>query len=176
VDYNVVAVSFDPRETPEMAAAKKRSYMQELGDSAETRSAADGWHFLTAEQEASKLLGKSVGFHFIYDATTNQYVHPSAVMILTPGGRVSRYFYGIDYQPRDIRLGLVESSKGAIGTPVDQVLLYCFHYDPANGKYGLVIMNVLRLGGLLTLAALLGFIVLSVRRDFRAHAARTGVI
>ncbi len=172
VDYNVVAVSFDPRETPEMALAKKRTYLQELGSDA--KGASEGWHFLTGDQENSKQLAKAVGFHFIYDSNTNQYVHPSAVMILTPGGRVSRYFYGVSYQPRDVRLGLVEASQGTIGTPVDQVLLYCFHYDPANGKYGFVIMNVLRLGGLLTLFALVGFILIHLRRDFRRYDARRG--
>ncbi len=178
VDYNVVAVSFDPRETPEMAGAKKRGYMQELAGSRRQASAepSEGWHFLTADQEASKLLAKTVGFRYIYDSVTNQYAHPAAVMILTPEGRVSRYFYGIDYQPRDLRLGLIEASHDSIGTPVDQVLLYCFHYDPATGKYGLVIMNVLRLGGLLTLAALIGFVMFNLRRDFRAGARRPRII
>lgn len=166
VDYSVVAVSFDPRETPEMAAAKKSTYMQQLGAGG---GASEAWHFLTGDQESSKGLAKSVGFHYIYDSNTNQYVHPSAVMILTSGGRVSRYFYGVDYQPRDVRLGLIEASQGTIGTPVDQVLLYCFHYDPATGKYGLVIMNVLRLGGILTVLALVGFMLIHLRRDFRRY-------
>ncbi len=165
-DYQIVAVSFDPRETSEMAAAKKRNYVTAPG--AEGRSLPEnGWHFLTGEQESSRALADAVGFHYAYDANTNQYVHPSAIMILTPQGRVSRYFYGIDYSPRDVRLGLVEASSGQIGTPVDQVLLYCFHYDPASGKYGLAIMNSIRAGGLLTLSALAAFVIVSLRRDRR---------
>jgi protein SCO1/2 len=166
-DYNIVAVSFDPRETPEMAAAKKHTYLQQYNDEDRARREAAGWHFLTGEQEASKSLAKAIGFNYSYDATTNQYVHPSAVMILTPGGRVSRYFYGVEYPPRDMRLALVEASDGGIGTAVDQVLLYCFHYDPAIGKYGIAIMNVLRLTALLTLLALFAFILSSLRKDFR---------
>jgi len=115
-----------------------------------------------------------VGFHYKFDTATNQFVHPSAVMILTPGGRVSRYFYGIQYRSRDMRLGLVEASNGSVGSPVDQVLLYCFHYDPANGKYGFAVINALRAGGLLTLGLLVGFIIVSLRRDGQAHSGLGG--
>jgi protein SCO1/2 len=163
-DFEIVAVSFDPRETPDMAAAKKQSYIKTY----QRPNAAEGWHFLTGEEASSKALGNAVGFRYSYDASTNQYVHPSAVMILTPQGNVSRYFYGIEYPARDIRLGLIEAGNGSIGTPVDQVLLYCFHYDPATGKYGFVIMNVLRLAALLTLGALATFMIVNFRRDFRA--------
>jgi protein SCO1 len=162
-EFDVVAVSFDPRETPEMAAAKKQSYMKDYNrDGAE-----QGWHFLTGSEKSSRTLAEAVGFHYVYDPMTNQYAHPSAIMMLTPEGQVARYFYGIDYQPRDVRLGLVEASAGRIGSPVDQVLLYCYHYDPSNGKYGMVIMNVLRIGGLLTLGALAIFMIVMFRRDFR---------
>ena len=163
-DYEVVAVSFDPRETPEMARAKKETYMKEYNRPGTEK----GWHFLTGDEAASKALAASVGFRFVYDTMTNQYAHGSGIILLTPEGRTSRYFFGIDYPTRDVRLGLVEASNNRIGSAVDQVILYCFHYDPANGKYGLVIMNVLRLGGLLTLGALAMFMIVMLRRDFRS--------
>ena len=165
-DYNFVAVSFDPRETREMAAAKKANYAAKFGGQSGA-SASQGWHFLTGDQESSRALANAVGFHYVFDSNANQYIHPSLVTLLTPGGRVSRYLLGVEYPPRDMRLGLVEASNGTIGTPVDQVLLYCFHYDAATGKYGLVIMNVLRLGGLLTVAVLALFLLLNLRRDWR---------
>lgn len=163
-EYDVVAVSFDPRETPEMAAAKRETYLEEY----KRPGAERGWHFLTGNEASSKALAASVGFRYSFDTMTNQYVHPSAIMILTGDGRVARYFYGIEYQARDVRLGLVEASEGRIGSPVDQVLLYCFHYDPSSGKYGLVIMNVLRIAALATLAALATFMIVMFRRDYRA--------
>jgi protein SCO1 len=164
-DYEVVAVSFDPRETPEMARAKKQTYMQAYNRPGTEK----GWHFLTGDEAASKALAASVGFRFAYDTMTNQYAHGSGIILLTPEGRTSRYFFGIDYPAHDVKLGLVEASNRRIGSVIDQVELYCFHYDPANGKYGLVIMNVLRLGGLLTLGLLGGFMVVMFRRDFRAR-------
>jgi len=115
-----------------------------------------------------------VGFRYVYDEMTNQYAHSSAIMILTPRGRIARYFYGIEYPARDVRLGLVEASNGKIGTPTDQVLLYCFHYDPTTGKYAVVVMNVLRLAGLITLGALVTFMIVMFRRDFRGAPARGG--
>ena len=167
-EFDVVAVSFDPRETPEMARAKKQTYLKDYGRA----GAEPGWHFLTGSEKSSVQLANAVGFHFAYDAMTNQYAHPSAILIVTPEGRVARYFYGINYLPRDVRLGLVEASEAHIASPVDQVLLYCYHYDPSNGKYGMVIMNVLRLGGLLTLGTLLVFMFIMLRRDFSGgHAA-----
>jgi protein SCO1/2 len=159
-EYQVLAVSFDPRETPQMAAAKKATYLKELPPGAQ-----QGWHFLTGPETSSKLLADSVGFRYVYDSMTNQYAHSSAIMILTPGGRVARYFYGIEYPPRDLRLGLVEASSERIGTPTDQVLLYCFHYDPTTGKYALVVMNVLRLAGLITLGSLIALMLVLFRRD-----------
>lgn len=162
-EFNVVAVSFDPRETPEMAAAKKVSYLKGYN----RPGAAQGWHFLTGPEASSRSLADSVGFHYAFDAVNNQYAHGSAIMILTPEGKVTRYFYGIDYPARDVRLGLEEASNRRIGSPVDAVLLYCYHYDPANGKYGLVIMNALRLAGFITVAALAGFMFIMFRRDFK---------
>jgi protein SCO1/2 len=163
-EFDVVAVSFDPRETPEMAAAKKASYVREY----DREGSEKGWHFLTGAEASSKSLADSVGFRYSYDGLTNQFAHGSAIMLLTPEGRVARYFYGIDYPARDLRLGLVEASEGRVSSPVDQVLLYCYHYDPANGKYGLVIMNVLRIAGILTVACLASFMIVMFRRDFRA--------
>lgn len=162
-EYEVVAVSFDPHETQEMAAAKKASYVKEYN----REGSENGWHFLTGAEASSKTLADAVGFRYAYDALTNQYAHGSAIMILTPEGHVARYFYGIDYPARDVRLGLVEASERRVSSPVDQVLLYCYHYDPANGKYGLVIMNVLRIAGLLTVACLATFMIIMFRRDFR---------
>jgi len=162
-EFNVVAVSFDPRETPEMAAAKKVSYVKGYN----RPGAEQGWHFLTGPEASSKSLAESVGFRYAFDAVNNQYAHGSAIMILTPEGKVARYFYGIDYPARDVRLGLEEASNRRIGSPVDAVLLYCYHYDPANGKYGLVIMNVLRLAGFITVAALATFMIVMFRRDFK---------
>jgi protein SCO1/2 len=162
--YNIVAVSFDPRETSEMAAAKKASYIKGYN----RESAEDGWHFLTGPEASSKGLAEAVGFHYAYDAVSNQFAHGSAIILLTPDGRVARYFYGIDYPARDLRLGLVEASNRRIGSAVDAVMLYCYHYDPSNGKYGLVIMDVLRAAGLITVAMLAGFMIVMFRRDFKA--------
>jgi protein SCO1 len=160
-DFEVVAVSFDPRDTPELAARKKATYLSKLGRA----DGQSGWHFLTGSETSSRAVAESVGFRFAYDPLTNQYAHPSAIMLLTPEGRVARYFYGINYPARDMRLGLVEASNNRIGTPIDQVLLFCYHYDPANGKYGLVIINVLRAAGLATVAALAAFVALALRQE-----------
>jgi protein SCO1/2 len=166
-DFEIVAVSFDPRETAEMAAAKKATYVKSYA-----RTDADrGWHFLTGPEPSSKGLADAVGFHYVYDSVTNQYAHGSAIMLLTPEGRVTRYFYGIEYPERDLRLGLVEASNHRIGSPIDQVMLFCFHYDPSNGKYGMAIMNVLRLGGILTVGVLGLFMLVMFRRDFRHQRA-----
>jgi protein SCO1/2 len=161
-DFDVVAVSFDPRDTPASAAAKKEAYLSRY-----KHPAADaGWHFLTGDAAAIETLTKAAGFRYRFDEELDQFAHASAIMVATPEGRLARYFYGIEYAPRDLRLGLVEASAGKIGTPVDQILLYCFHYDPASGKYGAVIMNVVRLAGLLTLGLIaVGTVVLSRRRN-----------
>ena len=166
-DFQVVAVSFDPRETWNMAAAKKQTYVAQYG----RPGGENGWHFLTGPELSSKKLADSVGFHYAYDSINNQYAHGSTIILLTPEGRVTKYFYGINYPSRDLRLGLVEASNETIGSPVDQVLLYCYHYDPSTGKYGMVIMNVMRLGGLLTLGSLAAFMILMLRRDFHKGAA-----
>jgi len=169
--YEVVAISFDPRETPEIAAAKKKSYVETYA----RQGAEQGWHFLTGPETSSKALADAVGFRYVYDALTNQYAHSSAIMILTPAGRITRYFYGIDYPARDVRLGLVEASSENIGTPTDQVLLYCFHYDPTTGKYALAVMNVLRLAALITFGVLAIFLIMMFRRDSLGVRSRRGV-
>jgi protein SCO1/2 len=163
-EYDIVAVSFDPRETSEMAAAKKASYVKGYN----RPGAEQGWHFLTGPEASSKTLAEAIGFHYAYDAVSNQYAHGSAIMLLTPDGRVARYFYGIDYQARDVKLGLVEASDRRIGSAIDAVMLYCYHYDPSNGKYGMLVMNVLRVAGLVTVVTLAGFMIVMFRRDFKA--------
>ncbi len=162
-EFRVVTVSFDPREKPPLAAAKKQTYVERYG----RPGAADGWHFLTGGPEAVRRLTEAVGFRYTYDPRHDQFAHASGVMVLTPGGKLSRYFYDVTFSGRDLRLGLVEASEGKVGTPVDQVLLYCFHYDPADGKYGPAVMNFVRLGGVLTLAGLATFVGVLLRQERR---------
>jgi protein SCO1/2 len=165
-DLEVVVVSFDPDDTVEMAAAKKDSVVTAYDRDA----SGEGWHFLTGEAKVVTQLAESVGFRYAYDQASAQYAHASGIVILTPSGRVSKYFYGIDYPTRDVRLALVEASAGRIGTMVDQLLLYCFHYDPLTGRYGLAIMRVIRAGGVLTVVALAGFVWTALRRERRGQA------
>ena len=158
-DYEVVTVSIDPTEKPILAEAKHTMYSGLYG----RPGAVAGWHFLTGEEADIEKLAASVGFRYAYDKASEQFAHPSGIMVLTPEGRVSRYFYGIEYSPRDVRLALVEASGEKIGTPVDEILLACFHYDPTTGKYGLVISRVIRLAGIATVLAI-GGVVLVLRR------------
>ncbi len=169
-DFDVVAVSFDARETSAMAAAKKDAYLSRY----KRPNAAAGWHFLTGDAASIERLTKAAGFRFRYDEKRDQFAHASAVMVATPDGRLARYFYGIEYPPRDLRLGLVEASAGRIGTPVDQVLLYCFHYDPASGKYGAVIVNIVRLAGAATLVVLGLSLWMMSRHRARSLEQKTG--
>lgn len=173
--YEVVTVSFDPRETPALAAAKKQIYVDYL--SAEKRTGATkGWHFLTGDEANIKRLTEAVGFRYHWDEATNQFAHASGIMVLTPEGQLAQYYYGIEYSPKDLRLGLVEASANKIGTPVDQLLLYCYHYDPATGKYGAVVMNMIRLGGLVTIVGIAGLLLLLRRRGAAQLRLRTGGI
>jgi protein SCO1/2 len=167
-EFDVVTVSFDPRETPEMAAAKKKDYVGRYGRA----NAAAGWHFLTGQPDSVNALTKAVGFQYQYDAKTNQYAHATAIMVLTPQGRVSRYFYGVDFPPKDLRMGLVEASQSKIGNAVDAVLLYCYHYDPETGKYGAIVANILRLAAGATILLLGGLLFILWRLD-RAATRRT---
>ena len=162
-DFEVVAVSIDPKDTPELAAAKKQTYLHRYA----RPNTANGWHFLTGSEANVRPLMDAIGYHYKYDPKTDQYAHASGIMVLTPDGRLSRYFYGVEYAPRDVRLGLVEASQNKIGSPVDAVLLFCFHYDPATGKYGAIAMNLLRASA--ALFALIGgtFLLIVIRRDVR---------
>jgi protein SCO1 len=163
-DFDVVFVSFDPRDRPETAAAKKTALMNYWS----MQNQAGAWHFLTGEESQINLLTSAAGFFYMWDDKTQQYAHLSGVLVLTPDGRLSRYFYGVEYSPKELRLALFESGQGHIGSLVDELLLYCYHYDPANGRYGAVVMNLVRLGGVLTVLAIAGFILL-MRRQERQH-------
>jgi protein SCO1/2 len=159
--FDVVTVSFDPRETPEMAAAKKKDYVGRYGRA----NAAAGWHFLTGQPDSINALTKVVGFQYQYDEKSNQYAHATAIMVLTPQGRISRYFYGVDFPPKDLRMGLVEASQGKIGNAVDAVLLYCYHYNPETGKYGAMVANILRLAAAATILVMGIFLFILWRLD-----------
>jgi protein SCO1/2 len=160
-EFDVITVSFDPRETPEMAAAKKIDYVKRYGRA----NASAGWHFLTGQPDSINALTKVVGFQYQYDPKSNQYAHATAIMVLTPQGRISRYFYGIDFPPKDLRMGLVEASQGKIGNAVDAVLLYCYHYDPETGKYGAMVANILRLAAAATILIMGIFLFILWRLD-----------
>jgi protein SCO1 len=171
-EFDVITVSFDPRETPEMAAAKKKYYVARYGRA----NAAAGWHFLTGPPDSINALTKAVGFQYQYDPKTNQYAHATAIMVLTPQGHISRYFYGVDFPPKDLRMGLVEASHGKIGNAVDAVLLYCYHYNPESGKYGAMVTNILRLAGAATILILGAMFFIFWRLDAsvtRKTAAKT---
>ena len=160
-EYEVVTVSFNPNETPAIAAEKKKDYLKRYG----RPNAAAGWHFLTGPADSINALTKAVGFQYQYDAKLNQYAHATAIMVLTPQGHISRYFYGVDFPPKDLRMGLVEASQGKIGNAVDQILLYCYHYDPATGKYGAIVNNILKLGAGLTILLLGGLLLILFRLE-----------
>jgi protein SCO1/2 len=164
-DYQVVTVSFNPKETWQLANAKKSNYLEKY----QRPGAKDGWHFLTGDEASIKKLADTVGFHYKYDPVSKQFAHASAIMVLTPEGKMARYFYGIEYKPRDFRLGLVEASDNKIGTPADQVLLFCYHYDPTTGKYGMAITQVTRALGTATVLLLGGFVFIMLRRDRHSH-------
>ena len=166
-EFEVVSVSFDAREQPELAAAKKAAYMRRYG-----RAGADaGWHFLTGDQASIDALTQAAGFNYAWDEESKQFAHSAAIMVATPEGKLSHYFYGIDYAPRDLRLALVEASSGKIGSPVDQFVLYCYHYDPVTGRYGPAVLNIVRAAGVLTVVALVALFFL-LRRRRRAYVER----
>ena len=162
-EFDVVAVSFDPRETPSLANGKKKAQV----DRYKRPGSEAGWHFLTGEEPAIRTLTNAAGFHYVWDDKTQQFAHPSGIIVLTPDGRLARYFFGIEYASRDVKFALIESSAFRIGDAIDQLLLYCYHYDPATGSYGFVAMSAVRIGGAVTFVALLGFIVGSLRREGR---------
>ena len=159
-EFDVITVSFDPKDTPEAATAKKADYIKRYG----RPGAADGWHFLTGPQESIAALTKAVGFGYRYDAKSGQYSHATAIMILTPEGKLAQYYYGVEYPPKDLRLGLIQASQNKIGTLADQVLLYCYHYDPTTGKYGAIISRIIQLSGGATVLSLGLFLIILFRR------------
>ena len=162
-DFDVITVSIDPRDMPDDARVKKEKYVNRYG----RPSAYSGWHFLTSHESAIKKLTDTVGFQYAYDPQSNQFAHGTVLIAVTPEGRVSKYFYGFEYKPRDLRLGLVEASSGKVGTPVDQLLLLCFHYEPSTGKYSAAAMTIMRAGGAATILGLGGFIFIMIRNERR---------
>ena len=162
-EFEVITLSIDPGETPALAAAKKKEYVGRYGRD----GAAGGWHFLTGTRERIEELAEAVGFRYEYDPETDLYVHASGIMVLTPAGELARYFYGVEYAPKDLRLGLIEAAEERIGNAVDQVLLLCYQYDPTTGKYGLVILNSLRVAGAATVAVLAALVIGWIRRERR---------
>jgi protein SCO1/2 len=163
-DFEVVTISFDPREKPAVAAAKKDLSLRRY----RRPGAADAWHFLTGEQPAIKRATEAAGFRYVWDEGLKQFAHPTGIIVLTPAGRVARYLFGIEYGPRDLRLAIVDASAGKVGSPVDSFLLYCYHYDPMTGRYGLAIMRTMRLAGAATVLALAVFVGVMLRREHRA--------
>jgi protein SCO1/2 len=160
-EFDVITVSIDPRDMPEQAAAKKDKYIKRYG----RLGAANGWHFLTGHETSIRALTNAVGFHYAYDPEHDQFAHGTVLIAATPQGRISRYLYGFEYKPRDVRLALVEASANKIGTASDQLLLLCYHYDPATGKYSRSAMNLVRAGGIATVLSLASFIIIMLRKE-----------
>lgn len=160
-DYNVLVVSFDPKDTPEIAADKKAQFAKNFTQA----GYGDGFHFLTGDQSAISKLTDAIGWRYKWDTATRQFVHAGGIMVATPDGKLSKYFYGLAYAPQDVRMALVEASQHKIGSPVDYITLFCFHYDPATGKYTLAITNLLKIAGSLTVLVLAGFIIMFIRND-----------
>lgn len=170
-DYQVVFVSFDSRETPEMAAQKKELAMKHF----RRPETAAGWHFLTGSQQSIDALTSAAKFRYTFDTKNNLFVHATGIMLLTPDGRISRYFYGIEYPSRDVRLGLVDASAGKIGTPIDRALLFCYQYDPSTARYSASVLKIIRLGGVLTILGLVvGFLIFRRREISGEHSNLQG--
>ena len=171
-EYEIVSVSFNPDETPNDATAAKKTYIARINEHLDPKTDGSGWHFLTGAQPQIKQLADAVGFHYRRDLRTKQFIHATAILIVTPAGKIAQYYYGVEYSPKDIRLGLIEASRGNIGNVVDEVLLYCYHYDPKTGRYGAVVTNMMRLAGAATMLILGGFLIVMFRRDkSSAHGA-----
>jgi protein SCO1/2 len=166
-EFDVVTFSFNPNETSAEAAAKKETYLADY----RRPGAAAGWHFLVGDAEPIRRLTEAIGFRYAYDPAQRQYAHASGIVVLTPDGRIARYFFGVEFPPRDLRLALVEASAGRLGSPIDQLLLFCFHYDPTTGRYGGVALGAMRIAGAATAIALGAFVALMVRRERRAARA-----
>lgn len=164
-EFEIVVVSFNPRETPQLAAQKKQAYLEEY----KRVNTWAGWHFLTGDEANIRKLTDAAGFHYIYDEAEKQYAHASGIMVVKPDGKLFRYFYGIEYAPRDLKLALMEASTEKIGTPVDQMLLFCFHYDPQTGKYGVLITRIIRAAGTATVVAVGLLLFVMFRRERRGE-------
>ena len=160
-EFELVTVSFEPKEAPALAAAKKKTYLARY----KRPGAEAGWHFLTGDREPIGRITKAVGFRYTWDDETKQYAHPTGLLVLTPEGRISHYLFGIEYAPKDLRLALVDAGRGRIGNALDQVLLYCYQYNPHTGRYSASILNIVRLGGVITVLVLGGFILAMLRRE-----------
>jgi protein SCO1 len=169
-DFEIVTVSFDARDTPATAAAKKAAYIARYKKS----GAAAAWHFLTGDQPAIDRLTKAAGFRYVWAKETKQFAHPTGIIVLTPDGRLARYLFGIEYGPRDLRYAIVEASSGKVGSAADALLLYCYHYDPMTGRYGIAIMRVIRIAAAATVLILGAFIVVMLRSEKRRTVRRTG--
>jgi len=168
-EFEVVTISFDPEEKPDLALEKKKNFVKQLKQA----DAKDHWHWLTGSEDSIKKVADAVGFRYKWDEKQQQYAHASCIFILTPDGKVSRYFFGIEYSPKDMRLGLTEASNGRIGGPVEKVLLFCYHWDATQGKYDMMVMRLIQVGGLLTLLALGSFMFVMLRRDFKTSQKET---
>jgi protein SCO1/2 len=171
-EFEVITVSFDPKDTPDAAAKKKAEILKRY----KRAGAEQGWHFLVGNQDSIDKIAKAAGFEFEYDAKSNQFAHTTAIMVLTPQGRIAQYYYGIDYPPKDLRLALVDASQEKIGNVVDELLLYCYHYDPEKGKYSATIMRILRLAGVATLLCLGTLFIVLFRRGPDSTQKRGGVL
>jgi protein SCO1/2 len=168
-EFEVVTVSFDPREGPELAAAKKKRFIEQYG-----RAGADaGWHFLTGSAESIEALAEAAGFRYQWDERTQQFAHAAAIMVVTPEGRLAQYLYGVEYAPKDLRLALVEASQNKLGSMVDRVLLYCYHYDPRTGKYGAVVTRVMQVAGVITIVVLGGGLLLMFKLEPKRRQAES---
>jgi protein SCO1/2 len=162
-DFRIVTVSIDPDDTPARVSSKQRSYVERYGRS----GGADAWHFLTGGEDSIGSLARAVGFRYSFEPRSRQYAHTAGIIVLTPGGRIARYFYGVEYSPRDLRLSLVEASTGRIGSLADQILLFCFHYDPVANRYTLVILNTIRFAGIATALGLGTLMIVLFQRERR---------
>lgn len=160
-EFEIVTVSIDPNEGPELASEKKEQYVEEYGRT----GVAGGWHFLTGDQASISKLAAAVGFRYVYDPKSKQFAHGAGIMVATPQGKLARYLYGIEYGAKDLRFALMEAAKNRIGSPVDKILLLCYHYDPTTGKYGVMVTNLLKAGGVLVVLILVGFMAVNFRRD-----------
>jgi protein SCO1/2 len=168
--FEVLTVSIDPRETPQLAANKKAMYLKKLGNP----DAAKGWHFLTGEQTQISALASAVGFRYRFDPKLDQFVHAAGIMLITPEGKIAQYYYGVEFSAKDMRLGIVEASQNRIGSLADEVLLYCYHYDPRTGRYGAAITNIVRLAGVATVLVLGSTLILLFRKEKHDQSIGTG--